>query len=86
MDYKTIILEQMKNISEEMDIIDGFVCLGRIDVVYPDLPLEVLECYRTWIWEWYDKSFRMATIDYGNCRCAYLCEGVPEELIKYLTP
>lgn len=81
---KEQILEQMKDIANESDILSGFTCLGSIDKVYPDLPSDVLECYRTWIWEWHDKSFRMATTDYGNSHCGFVCEGTPEELIKHL--
>ena len=81
---KEEIIEQIKDIKEDAQIPKGFCCLGLIDEVYPDLPKEVLECYRTWIWEWYDKSFRIATSDFGNGYCAYLCEGSAEELIKHL--
>lgn len=81
---KEQILEQMKDIKNDMDILDGFKCLGKIDEVYPELPPEVLECYRTWIWEWEDGSFRMATWDLGNSHCSFICEGSPEELIKHL--
>ena len=86
MDIKTLVLDQMKDISKEAEIDERFICLGRIDVLYPELPAHVLECYRTWIWEWFDGSFRMATVDYGNGQCAYLCEGIPNELIKHLNP
>lgn len=81
---KEQILEQMKDINDDTEILSGFTCLGTIDKVYPDLPEEVLECYRTWIWEWHDKSFRMATWDLGNGYCSFICEGSPEELIKHL--
>lgn len=81
---KEKILEQMKTINDDTEILSGFTCLGTIDNVYPDLPEEVLECYRTWIWEWHDKSFRMATWDLGNGYCSFICEGSPEELIKHL--
>lgn len=81
---KVQILEQMKNITCDEDILEGFTCLGTIDKVYPNLPLQVLECYRTWIWEWEDKSFRMATSDFGNSHCALICEATEVELINHL--
>jgi len=81
---KEQIIERIKDIRQERELLAGFTCLGKIDDVYPDLPKEVLECYRTWIWEWKDKSFRIATWDEGNGWCHYICEGTPEELIKHL--
>ena len=81
---KEMILDKMKDIKNEKDILNGFKCLGTIGDVYPDLPQTALDCYRTWIWEWEDKSFRIATSDYGNSHCGFICEGTPEELIKHL--
>ncbi|MBR2246127.1 MAG: hypothetical protein IJ880_03730 [Bacilli bacterium] len=83
---KEAILNQLKDIKNDMDIPIEFKCLGKMEDVYPDLPQEVLECYRTWIWQWKDdESFRIATCDLGNSYCSYICEGTTEELIKNLS-
>jgi len=81
---KEQVLKQVKRIKQDMEIPEEFVCLGKIDDVYPHLPQEVLDCYRTWIWEWKERKIRIATWDLGNGYCSYICEGTPEELVKHL--
>lgn len=60
----------------------GFVCLGLIDNVYPDLDKELLEdFYRNWIWE--DKEgTRVASWDLGNTGCVFSCEGTKEKIVE----
>lgn len=81
---KSQILEQSKNVKSYPEMINGFTCIGTISHVYPELPQDVLDYYRVWIWEWYDKSFRIATEDFGGGRCVFICEGNPTELIKHV--
>lgn len=81
---KEQVLEQVKNISMDEEIPGEFKCLGKIDEVYPNLPKEVLEHYRTWIWEWKELDLRIATWDCGNGYCSFICEGTPDELVKHL--
>lgn len=85
MDYtKEQILKQMEEIKVVEDIHPSFTYIGQIEAVYPDLPAEVLECYRTQIWEWKEKNIRIATSDFGNQYCGFVCEGTPSELVKHL--
>lgn len=85
-EVKERVLNIMKQVEQDAEIPSGLHCLGKIDEVYPELPEEVLACYRTWIYEWYNKSFRVAVHDSGNGHCSYICEGTPEALIENLSP
>lgn len=44
---KEEVLEKVKNVKTDEEIPNEFVCLGSIDEVYPNIPQEVLDCYRT---------------------------------------
>lgn len=61
----------------------GFSCIGKLEVVYPELGEAIHdELYRTWIWE--DESGkRIASWDTGNGFCSYLCGGTESEVQDY---
>lgn len=84
MPAKAQLFEQLKNAKTDSDIPRDFECIGNIEQVYPDLPKEVLDCYRTWIWESNERGLRIATSDHGNSHLSFMCEGTPEELINYV--
>jgi len=79
------VLDYVKNVKQEKDMIEDFNCLGRIDQAYPSLPTDVLDnYYRTWIWE-NDKGVRIAIWDEGNGWCHFLCEGTEEAILQHVT-
>ncbi|PFP65321.1 hypothetical protein COK00_12030 [Bacillus cereus] len=75
------LLEQLRSVKQDMDIPDGFICLGLIDTVYPTLPDDLLtNWYRIWIWE-NREGIRIATWDKGNSWCHFMCEGTEEAIL-----